>query len=259
MKNLLNFCFYFLLISTHIPAAQSEAIEDVEAFIDANLQHILQHEVGHALIELLALPVLSQEEDAADLYATMDVLDNFEDAEARQILTYAVMANLKMATEAGAPDIEDYYGEHDLDIQRAYRIVCLGFGTDSDAFTKMADRFAMPEGRRDGCIDDANRAWESWDRVLAPHMKAEGEAASTSITFEYVDDDTFTDVRDYMMAIGLLEDTALYLNQQFNTPSFALKAEACGEANAFFDPVAQTVSMCYELYDWLADMAENMQ
>lgn len=259
MKALLAPMLCCLFFASPTNAAQGQTINDGDAFVDANLQHILQHEVGHALIELLALPVLSQEEDAADLYATMDVLDNFDEAEARQILTYAVIANLKMAQEAGNPDINDYYGEHDLDIQRAYRIVCLGFGTDSDAFTKMADRFTMPDDRREGCIDDAARAWESWDQVLAPHMRAENAAAGQSVTIEYGADDAFSDVRDYMMDMRLLEDTAQYLNQQFNMPPLLLKAEACGEPNAFFNPADRSVSLCYELYDWLAEMAETAQ
>lgn len=259
LKNFLASCLCFLAFVGQAHLSRSETVADVEAFVDANLQHILQHEIGHALIELLALPVLAQEEDAADLYATMDVLENFEEADARNILTYAVIANLKMAEQAGTPDVEDYYGEHDLDIQRAYRIVCLGFGSDEDAFMKMADRFAMPEERRDSCIDDADRAWDSWGQVLAPHLRGEDEPVGTSVIVEYAEDEDFADIRDYMMSMRLLEEAADYLNKQFHVSPLTLKAETCGEPNAFFDPDDRTVSVCFELYDWLAEMAENAQ
>lgn len=235
----------------------AEPIDDPEAFIDANLQHILQHEVGHALIELLELPVLAQEEDAADLYATMDVLDNFDETEAKAILTYAVIANLALAQQTGTPDKTDYYDEHDLDIQRAYRIVCLGFGTDDIVFRSLADKFGMPEDRRDGCIDDAYRSWESWEKVLSPHRRANDAAVKTpKVTTEYIKDDEFSDVRDYFRDMSLLEETAQYLNQNFKLPKLQLKADRCGEANAFFDPQESSVTMCYELYDMLFEITE---
>lgn len=249
--------FPIILSTIAIGPVNAETIDDPDAFIDANLQHILQHEVGHALIDLLKLPVLAQEEDAADLYATMDVLENFDDATAKSILTYAVIANLAFAEQVGDPDVADYYDEHDLDVQRAYRIVCLGFGTDEDAFDSLADRFKMPEDRRDGCIDDAYRSWESWDKVLSPHRRDSDDAVQPSkITIQYQEDDAFSDVRTYFMEISLLEDTARYLHQNFKLPPLHLKAEQCGEANAFFDPEAQSVTMCYELYDLLLEIAE---
>lgn len=240
-----------------LSASQAENIDDPQAFIDANVLHILQHEVGHALIELLELPVLAQEEDAADLYATMDVLDNFDDAEARSILTYAVIANLAFAKEVGKPDVSDYYGEHDLDIQRAYRIVCLGFGTDEDAFEALANRFDMPEDRRDGCIDDAYRSWVSWEKVLEPHRRqADKKPAQQNVTVNYVESEEFSEIRDYFMEMSLLEETAQYLDQSFKMPALALKTESCGEANAFFNPEERSVIICYELYDMLDEMAK---
>ena len=236
---------------------QAKDIDHPQAFIDANVQHILQHEVGHALIELLELPVLAQEEDAADLYATMDVLDNFEDTEARTILTYAVIANLAFAEQVGKPDTADYYDEHDLDIQRAYRIVCLGFGTDEDVFKKLADQFDMPADRRDTCIDDAYRSWESWEKVLEPHRRGESTKPSAqNVTVAYIENDEFSDIRDYFMEMSLLEDTAKYLDQNFKLPALALRTDSCGEANAFFDPEERSVTICYELYDMLDTMTE---
>ena len=43
------------------------ADEEREAFVEANLLGIFYHELGHALIDILQLPVFGQEEDAADV------------------------------------------------------------------------------------------------------------------------------------------------------------------------------------------------
>ncbi len=49
-----------------LPAA-SHADARREAFVEANLLGIFYHELGHALIDILGLPVFGQEEDAADV------------------------------------------------------------------------------------------------------------------------------------------------------------------------------------------------
>ena len=44
-------------------AAQAQTSED--DFVEANILSVFYHELGHALIDIMALPVFGQEEDAA--------------------------------------------------------------------------------------------------------------------------------------------------------------------------------------------------
>jgi hypothetical protein len=45
----------------------------------SNIILIMHHEIGHALIDQFALPVIGQEEDAVDAFATLMVLETYEE------------------------------------------------------------------------------------------------------------------------------------------------------------------------------------
>src|SRR4051812_6372549 len=49
----------------------AEEREEADLFVLGNTVFILYHELGHALIDLLGLPVLGHEEDAADNLASI--------------------------------------------------------------------------------------------------------------------------------------------------------------------------------------------
>lgn len=53
--------------------------EETAQFIIANAEYALFHEVGYALIDLLALPVLGREEDTFDTLSAVITLDILED------------------------------------------------------------------------------------------------------------------------------------------------------------------------------------
>ena len=60
---------------------------DEDRFVEANLLSIFYHEMGHAMIDVLRLPVFGQEEDAADV-ASILMIDGFYDEEVAQDLAY---------------------------------------------------------------------------------------------------------------------------------------------------------------------------
>lgn len=58
----------------------AQAQDTSDAFIEANLISICYHELGHALIDVMDLPVFGQEEDAADT-ASIVLIDATFDTE----------------------------------------------------------------------------------------------------------------------------------------------------------------------------------
>lgn len=61
--------------------------EDTLAFVEGNLLGIFYHELGHALIDILDLPIFGQEEDAADVLSIF-LIDAFYEEEAAVQLAY---------------------------------------------------------------------------------------------------------------------------------------------------------------------------
>ena len=72
-----------------------------------------------------------------------------------------------------------FYDEHGLDQQRAYAIVCLMVGSNSDQFKELAHWVQMPEARQDTCLGDYSNAKYSRNLVLKPFLRAPDQPKST--------------------------------------------------------------------------------
>lgn len=135
---------------------------EMQQAIDSVLAHTLLHEIGHSLVYVNGLPVLGREEDAVDSFATVWLLEGFEDGQ-----QMAFDAALMFALESEEIDEfmeEDFWGEHSLDKQRYYQTLCLIFGSDPEAMQKKTDIFdeAFVEERGESCSDDYEIVKESW-------------------------------------------------------------------------------------------------
>lgn len=58
----------------HLKRVPQEKIQSAVEFVAGNTLFVLLHEMGHALIADMELPVLGQEEDAADSFAIVTML-----------------------------------------------------------------------------------------------------------------------------------------------------------------------------------------
>lgn len=241
-----------------LPAAADEHDQNLLAdFVIGNSYHIMLHEIGHLLIDQLTLPVLGQEEDAADNFATLTMI-GWDTDEADQALADTAFGWLVRHNDSSIFAGDDFFAEHDLDAQRAYRIVCHLVGTDADAYGDLALNLGADVGEAE--LADCDYAFElsarSWRSVLAKYAPVLGER--NAITVRYEDGDgELGFFADMLRERELLEDLAAFLNEAARLPApVVLDARACGEANAYYDPEARAVTMCYELMDELATIYE---
>lgn len=144
-----------------------EAEEGAEYLVSGTAVFALMHEIGHALIDVLQLPVTGREEDAVDQLATLLLLNQ---GVAGDSLAFGAVGWL--ATNA-PEEIDDIAlaDVHGLDLQRVYNIVCLIYGRDPDRYPQIVADDWLPESRRASCAEEYRRVRESWARVLAPYRK----------------------------------------------------------------------------------------
>src|SRR5215218_5140705 len=64
------------------------------------------------------------------------------------------------------------YDEHNLDIQRAYQIVCLMVGSDQKRFRDVAEIAKLPSERQEIFVYDFEQAADSWETLLKERSKA---------------------------------------------------------------------------------------
>ena len=157
--------------------SQAQREKHVE-FVVGNLLFVLGHEAGHAVIREMGVPVVGREEDAADFFSTLMAL-MCEEGFGDRVLVNAALGwflsdRRDRRDQRGRRDQDaeaKYYGEHGMDLQRAYNVVCLMVGSNPGKFASVADAAKLPPERRTTCQDDYLNAKWSWDQVLQSHLR----------------------------------------------------------------------------------------
>lgn len=232
------------LAALALPAAAQDASDAAIAFVEGATLSIFYHEFGHALVDILQLPVLGQEEDAADILSVVLTHEMWDEDWARDT-AWAASLSWKLTAEEYAGEDEAYWGVHGLDLQRHYTHVCLFYGANPEARADFAEEFELPEDRAEGCAEEYQLAAESWGVYL--DQIAEGAPAET-IAMEVDTGDSIS---------ILLGDEVAALNAAFALPEpLTVEYASCGEENAFYDGSTKTITMCTEYVDYLWDQAE---
>src|SRR5262249_16159247 len=153
----------------------------------------------------MGLPVLGREEDAADSFATVALLNMGSEFSYGVLVQAAKGWFLSAERDQRKGSALAFYDEHGLDKQRAYQIVCLMVGSDPDRFKAIADLAKMPESRQDSCQGDYSNASWSWEKALARHRRA-ADQPKTNIRTVYGEGKDGNDVNARSFrAIRLLE------------------------------------------------------
>jgi len=223
-------------------------LREIADFATGNMLFALLHEMGHALISDLGLPVLGKEEDAVDQFATVAMIKLGTDFTHRTLVnaTKGWLFSHRRDLESG--EKMAFYDAHGLDLQRAYNVVCLMVGSDPDAFKDLADDTNLPEDRRETCAGDYSNASWSWDKILKPYLRAPDQPRQTVNIIYDEARDPFDLMRNALRATGLLEYTAAYIVDRYAfTKPFTLQVSMCGEPNANWELPTRTLTLCYEM------------
>jgi hypothetical protein len=124
--------------------------DQLDDHVDGTLTFTLYHEVAHALVDLLALPVTGREEDAADQLATLLLLRR----PAYQGERALVSASLAFARAKDRFNNTRFAAEHPLSKQRAYNVLCWVQGHDARARTRWKLWRAVP-------FEQLSQAWNT--------------------------------------------------------------------------------------------------
>lgn len=127
----------------------------------------LLHELSHALIDQFKLPATGREEDAADQFATLALL-NLKDDDA--LLSGLAQFAREAATETEAPS-DGFADAHALSAQRLYNLVCLMYGSNKNQHQDLLKQFKIPSNRVALCPEEFQDALYAWNTLLKPHQR----------------------------------------------------------------------------------------
>lgn len=233
------------------PAPPEIAAVSGEDYVAGNLLFTAFHEAGHLLIAEFELPVLGREEDAVDNLATLLLLPEEKDPDGEKLILAAAQGWFDSAAEADGEE-PAWWGEHGIDQQRGFQILCLLAGADESAFGAAARAAGMPQERIEACAGEYDAVAASWDKLLSPHILDDGENSAVRIDVRYDPAPAnLADAAALLRGSEILEGLAETLQTSFRIKRpVTLKGAVCGEANAFWDNETRELIMCYELADW---------
>jgi hypothetical protein len=228
--------------------------ENLVEFIAGNMLFVMLHELAHGTVTEFDIAVLGREEDAADDFAALRLLQVGSEFSHRVLVEAAKGWFLSSRRDQQAGEKPDFADEHSLDQQRAYHVVCLMVGSDPGKFTDLANETKLPADRQETCPKDYASASRSWNKVLMPARRA---AEQPKVKIEVVYGEGKGNLDAYAQgfrAIRLLEVVAERSADQLAWPApFTLEMQSCGFINARWLASARKLTLCYEL---AADFAE---
>jgi hypothetical protein len=165
-KRRITLCFELIeQIAEDFGAQLEDDVELAEAVAGAS-RFIVLHEAGHALVDLLQIPVTGREEDAVDQLSAWLLIG--DDAGDNAVLSAAAAFAYNGEARGGGVD---YAGEHSLDEQRYFNMVCWVYGRDPRRHADLLEASGLPAGRAERCAAEYARVDASWRRLLQGQLK----------------------------------------------------------------------------------------
>lgn len=138
------------------------------------------HEFAHAIFDMLDLPVMGQEEDAADQMAAYVQLQLGKDEALRLIggTAYTYLAEAKDGVKEGEREsrrkrLQSFADVHGTPAQRYYNLICIAYGADKTLFGHLVRTKRLPKDRASGCKDEYDQAALAFEQLIWPRVDHE--------------------------------------------------------------------------------------
>jgi hypothetical protein len=145
---------------------------------------VIMHETGHAVFDLLDVPVFGREEDAADQMAVFIALQ-FDKNVARTIvkgLVYSMLVLDNPPTKAPVPSVLNpplncssdpfcaYSDTHGAPAQRLYNTLCLAYGADNATFGDFVEKGWLAKERAEQCRNEYQQVKSAFAKTVYPFI-----------------------------------------------------------------------------------------
>ena len=147
---------------------------------------IILHEAGHAVFDLLNIPIFGREEDDADQFSAYIMLQMGKD-ETHRMIRAAMLQKGKEETHRLIGGAAYQYGSgvqsenqnvatkrfadvHGTTAQRFFNILCLAYGADEELFKDLVANGYLPKERADGCGDEYAHVDHAFKTLIGPYI-----------------------------------------------------------------------------------------
>jgi hypothetical protein len=134
------------------------------------LVYVLAHEMGHAVFDILSIPIFGNAEDAADHFSVYIML-HFGKDQSRGLIAGAAYSYSRYVqkSEVTAP-LAAFSDAHAPPAQRFYNLLCLAYGADPTLFGDLVDNGYLPKSRAVGCKREYDQVAFAFRELITPHL-----------------------------------------------------------------------------------------
>lgn len=127
---------------------------------------VMLHQMGHALVEELKLPLSLPAEEAADLFIADIERDPDAEPDSPSLLRGAITLH-----ELGINWERPGSSEPGMSAARLEKLTCLIYGYAPAGHDWVVSEGRLSESRARACITEARNAGQRWDRMVEPHLR----------------------------------------------------------------------------------------
>lgn len=230
------------------------------------------HELGHAVIGELELPATGPEEDVADGFAAFIMSETIDEtasadeiAFVEALVRYSSLAwyynGLNMERSG---KVEPWQDEHAPSLKRFRNSFCIIYGSDPGRFESFANQVGLDERTRSRCLDEYAKRYRAWETILQPVSRNLGPDAPGAhpidtpggrvlVNFGPTSNEFGRVVVSVLGDTQLMAQTAGELERLFVWPrDLKIEFRDCDEVNAWYDPQAGSVTMCYSAIEFFS-------
>jgi hypothetical protein len=161
--------FDFLLnVAPRMPTPEGLTRREALAGMTAD---VFLHETGHAVFDMLEIPFLGGEEDAADQFSAYMILQLAKDSARRLILGVAYLGSTQAEREMkSAPQLSQFADVHGQPAQRYYNLLCMAYGDDPELFGDAMKYWHLPATRAKNCHYEYLRYQYAFNALIGPYL-----------------------------------------------------------------------------------------
>jgi Putative metallopeptidase len=132
--------------------------------------YIAGHEFGHAMFDVLQVPVFGSAEDAADEFSTFMMLHLGKD-DARRLISGAAYSYWNVVqNSASFVALQAFSDIHSTPAQRFFNLLCIAYGADPKTFAHLAEEKYLPESRARDCKREYDEVAFAFKNLIGPHL-----------------------------------------------------------------------------------------
>ena len=170
-KNTVQVCYeYFDWIHQNTPKVSQAGMSPHDAMIGPTVDVFL-HETGHAILQLLDIPIFAREEDAADYVALIIMLEFSREDARRLILGASIIAGHDAKQEQEKhPSLRTLADMHSLPAVRYFNRWCMAYGMDPVLFADAIELGLLSPGRASHCRYEYSYNADAFKRLITPYL-----------------------------------------------------------------------------------------